>query len=319
MQYTSRPVYEYVSTATNDPIIEWKICAVSWVEFPIYQSDLDFYTKISPSFAGEKLQIPTPKLCPEERQRRRLSFRNERKLYKRRCDATWEQIISIYSPDKLYKIYNQQYRWSDARDAIDYGFEFDFSKTFRENFDALNMKTPKVNLINDNVSENSSYVNQTTNMNNSYLCYDADYCNNCLYSNIIKQSSNCADCTNVYSCKECYSCIDCTNSYHLTNCEECDNSSFLEWCVACSNCQYCINSSNLVGKKYYINNKAVTQDAYEEYLVIYQKSYCTQNKISRNQYLVNTSNSIGNNLRECDGCIFSHNQYCPRKKLTHKK
>jgi hypothetical protein len=87
--------------------------------------------------------IPTPTLCPEERQRRRLSFRNERKLYRRKCDATGENIISIYSPDKPYKIYDQKVWRSDVRDPMSYGFEFDFSTTFRENFANLLIKTPR--------------------------------------------------------------------------------------------------------------------------------------------------------------------------------
>ena len=51
MPYTSKQVYEYISRQTNDPIIEWKTCTISGTQFPIYQSDLDFYTKISPTFA----------------------------------------------------------------------------------------------------------------------------------------------------------------------------------------------------------------------------------------------------------------------------
>ena len=114
-------VYEFISKQTNDPIVEWKTCKVSGQEFPIYQSDLEFYDKISPTFNGVKYQIPTPTLCPEERQRRRLAFRNERKLYRRTCDASGQNIISMYSPDKSYKIYHKDYRWSDARDATFYG------------------------------------------------------------------------------------------------------------------------------------------------------------------------------------------------------
>ncbi|MDR0606984.1 MAG: hypothetical protein LBG52_01220 [Candidatus Peribacteria bacterium] len=80
--YTSRETYDFISKQTNDPIVEWKTCKVSGQPFPIYQSDVDFYDKISPTFNGKKYQIPTPTLCPEERQRRRPIFRNERKLYK---------------------------------------------------------------------------------------------------------------------------------------------------------------------------------------------------------------------------------------------
>lgn len=86
-------------TQSSDPIIQTKICPVSGKEFSITQGDLDFYNKISPTFAGKKFQIPTPTLCPEERQRRRLAFRNERNFYRRTCDASGKQIISMYHPD----------------------------------------------------------------------------------------------------------------------------------------------------------------------------------------------------------------------------
>ena len=86
MSYTSRETYEFISQQTNDPIVERKKCKVSDQSFPIYESDMEFYNKISPIFNGKKYQIPTPTLCPEERERKRLSFRNERKLYKRKCD-----------------------------------------------------------------------------------------------------------------------------------------------------------------------------------------------------------------------------------------
>ena len=88
MYYTTKEVYEFIGQQASDPITQWKTCAISGQEFPIYKSDRDFYDKISPTFNGKKYQIPTPTLCPEERQRRRLLFRNERKLYKRKCDAT---------------------------------------------------------------------------------------------------------------------------------------------------------------------------------------------------------------------------------------
>ena len=50
MQYTSKKVYEYVSKKANDPIMERKKCRLSWQDFPIYQSDIEFYDKVSPTF-----------------------------------------------------------------------------------------------------------------------------------------------------------------------------------------------------------------------------------------------------------------------------
>ena len=76
--------------------MEWKTCSVSGQLFPITQKDLEFYDKVSPTFNGVKYSIPTPTLCPEERQRRRLAFRQERKLYNGLSDLSGKKIISLY-------------------------------------------------------------------------------------------------------------------------------------------------------------------------------------------------------------------------------
>ncbi len=95
----------------GENIIETKKCRFSGKDFFITNKDLEFYEKISPVFAGQKYLIPSPTLCPDERQRRRLTFRNERKLYHRKCDKTGNQIVSIYSPDKPYIVYDQKVWW----------------------------------------------------------------------------------------------------------------------------------------------------------------------------------------------------------------
>ena len=122
-----------------------KICKKCSKIFEITSEDLEFYKKISPKFPspqpsplrGEGVEqvvyeIPAPTLCPDCRQQRRLAFRNERKLYKRKCDATWKSIISIYSPDKPYKVYDSDFWWSDKWDPMDYGVDFNFEKSFFE-------------------------------------------------------------------------------------------------------------------------------------------------------------------------------------------
>ena len=83
-----KEVYEFISKKSSDPIVERRTCAVSGQPFAIFQSDKDFYEKISPTFNGKKYLIPTPTLCPEEREKRRLVWKNERKLYRRTCDLT---------------------------------------------------------------------------------------------------------------------------------------------------------------------------------------------------------------------------------------
>lgn len=87
--------------------------------FTITDGDKDFLDKVSPTFAGKKYSIPSPKLCPDCRQQRRLAFRNERNLYKRKCDMSGKDIISIYRPES-YVAYHLDERFSDKRDGINY-------------------------------------------------------------------------------------------------------------------------------------------------------------------------------------------------------
>jgi hypothetical protein len=113
-------VYEFVSRQINDPIVERKTCKVSGTEFPIYKSDLEFYDKISPILNGKKYSIPTPDLCPEERERRRMSRRNERSLYRSTCNASGKQIISMYPDNSGYVVYDRKIWYSDQWDAMEY-------------------------------------------------------------------------------------------------------------------------------------------------------------------------------------------------------
>mgnify|MGYP003437587717 FL=1 len=55
----------------GEHIAEKKTCALSGKEFVVTDRDLRFYDEMSPIFSGKKYSIPSPKLCPEERQKRR--------------------------------------------------------------------------------------------------------------------------------------------------------------------------------------------------------------------------------------------------------
>ena len=61
-----------------EKIVETKKCRLSGCEFFVTDKDLEFYDKISPVFAGKKYVLPSPTLCPDERIRRRLAWRNDR-------------------------------------------------------------------------------------------------------------------------------------------------------------------------------------------------------------------------------------------------
>jgi len=76
-----------------EKIIETKFCKHCQTSFDITDKDIEFYDKISPTFGEIKYSIPTPTLCPDCRQQHRLLFRNTRKLYKRKCDASGKEMI----------------------------------------------------------------------------------------------------------------------------------------------------------------------------------------------------------------------------------
>jgi hypothetical protein len=173
-----KKVYEFISKVNNDPIAEWRTCAVSGQEFAVYQSEVDFFSKIIPTFAGQKFNIPLPTLCPDERQRLRLMYRNERGLHRRKCDATGENIISVYSPDPAgndgagseYKVYDQNFRRSDKRSALDQGLDFDFSKSFFPQLKEMHTQVPHLYLVNVDV-ENCYYTNFVLHSKNCYLVF----------------------------------------------------------------------------------------------------------------------------------------------------
>ena len=91
----------------GEKIVETKNCRISGKEFFVTDKDINFYEKISPIIGGKKINIPLPSLCPEERSMRRLSRRNEKSFYQRKCDKTGESIISGFSPQKPFPVYSQ--------------------------------------------------------------------------------------------------------------------------------------------------------------------------------------------------------------------
>lgn len=231
-----------------------KICAVSGTEFEISDEDVQFY---------EKLGVPTPTLCPEERDRRRLAWRNERKLYWRICDGTGKKILSVFHQSSPLKVYDPEYWYSDAWDAMEHGRDFDFSRPFFEQFNELIQSVPQVgrSVVKN---QNCDFVNQCGLCKNCYLIFEAVGNENCLYCEYVNYCRSCMNCTRIEKCELCFECIECVNCYEslfLQNCQNCTASWFLKNCIGCSNCFGCINLRN---KQYYFLNEKCTPEEYQE-------------------------------------------------------
>ena len=122
------------------------------------KEDLEFLKKISPVINGKVYEIPPPKLSPKEREQRRLTYRNERNLYKRKSSMSGESIISFFNEKSPYKVFSNDEWWSDVWDPLNFGMDFDFTRPFFEQFYELQLEVPRPALVN-NKAENSQYCN----------------------------------------------------------------------------------------------------------------------------------------------------------------
>jgi hypothetical protein len=296
-----------------------KNCKNCNCSFEITDEDLKFYDKVSPVFNDVKYSIPEPSLCPDCRQQRRLSFRNERNLYHRKCSCCSKNIISIYSSDSQYTIYCSDCWWNDSFDPLEYGVEFDFSKSFFEQFNSLMKRVPRIGLHVSN-NENSDYINFSGYNKNSYLIFAAEYDENCFYGNRVMESQDCVDTLNCLRSQWCYEVVDvesCYNLFFSQSCKNCNDSMFLIDCIGCSDC---LLSFNLRKQKYCIFNKQYTKEEYfikkneilsilnssDRNLLIQKFIEMKKKVINKNLEILESESSMGNylfNTRNCKNCF----------------
>lgn len=244
-------------------------CKQCSANFEVTNEDLAFLEKVSPIFNGKKELIPPPTHCPRCRQQRRFTWRNERTLHRRICNASGQQIFSIYEPTVSFPVYKQKVWWSDSWDGLSYGKTFDPSRPFFDQFMELRDVVPHMSLCNDSTNVNCEYVNQTGNLKDCYLTFDSDSSERVYYCHRSKFSNYSVDCTCFTQCELCYECIDCRLCYglqHARNCENCSNSMFLRDCKSCSDCLCCVS---LRGKKFCIFNEQLTEEEYRQRLAAY--------------------------------------------------
>ena len=291
-----------------EKIVEQKTCKQCNTEFWITDKDLKFYEKVSPVYDGKRYDIPSPEICYSCRAQRRLSFGNERNLYKRVCDATGKEIVSIYSPDKAYKVYDQDTWWSDSWNALDYGRDFDFSKTFFSQFNDLLHDVPRYNLYNfDN--ENSQYVQYLPHSKNCYLVFGWWYCNDCYYGWTLMESNDSIDCLYISKSDVCYQWIDldnCNHCFYSLYARNCSFSWFLEDCIWCT---YCFGCSGLKNKSYHIYNKPVTKEEYEIFI----------QEAKQDIYSYRDWKDKINNYKPFDGMVIENSENCDGNYIYNSK
>lgn len=231
-----------------------KSCKNCQKEFEVTEEDRGFYRKID---------VPPPTLCPECRYIRRLLDRNEYNFYKRKCDATGENIITIYRPEVPFPVYKQDYWKSDAWDATSYGRDFDFNCPFFDQYEDLRRVVPHLALVNAN-SVNSEYTNQSEDNKDCYMLVTSSRSEKCVYGSWNHNNCFlCSDCYMIEQCEFCYESINltkCSGCAWAYNCADCVNVYFSSNCRGCTDCFGCVD---LRSKQYYWFNEKLDKTEYE--------------------------------------------------------
>jgi hypothetical protein len=231
-----------------------KDCQNCKVSFEITDDDLGFYAKI---------KVPPPTFCPECRAMRRMSWRNERSLNKQTCGLCKKPIISIYKKESPFTVYCHTCFRSDSWDPFSYGKNYDFSKSFFEQFNQLQTQVPRLYAM---VTEcyNSEYVNGAAYNKNCYLIFASDHNEDCAYSYTIFYGKDILDCLGVRNSEFSAECIDCEKISKCFYSQDCSNSYNLYFCKNCSTCNDCFGCVNLRNKSFCIFNVQYTKEGYEK-------------------------------------------------------
>lgn len=230
-----------------------KICKNCQSPFEITETDESFY---------KKMGVPPPTQCPICRRQRKLAFRNERYLYHRKCDLCKKEVISVFTANSEYTVYCHECWWSDKWDPMSYGRNYDFNRSFFDQFSQLEKSVPHFALFQEGMSENCKYVNYGVGNKSCYLALCAN-CEDVYFSHGGIQSKSCMDCAKFIACELCYDCINCTKCYDLffsKDCNNCSNSLFMEDCLSCNNCFCCSGQKN---KQFCFENKQLSEETYK--------------------------------------------------------
>lgn len=243
-----------------------------------------------------------------------MSFRNERKLYKRTCDVTGKDIVSIFSPDSPHKVCDKDHWYSDKFDATEFGRDYDFSTPFFEQFRKLQLEIPMPSLRVE-LAENCDFNNDLRDCQNCYLCARTHQSQNLLYTYRGNASSDSVDCTQITKSELLYECVDCYSCYngrYLYFCSDCTDCNFL---LDCRNCMSCFMCTNLRNKQYCFLNEQLTKEEYEKkvkeldfgYYDHVQKAFAMYTDIKkkavrRDLMIVNSENCTGDNIFNCNSC-----------------
>jgi hypothetical protein len=235
---------------------ETRICQNCKNDFIIESDDFSFY---------EKIRVPPPKLCPNCRLQRRMSWRNDWHLFKKTDSLSGKKIFSLFPEESPVKIYDRDYWISDAWDPTTYGKDYDFSKPFFEQFKELlhTVPLPAHSMI---YITDCEYCTNANNIKGCYLVRGASFTEDSAYLIWDQKSKECLDSHMTHQCELSYgnvNTISCYKTFFSVDCEICQDTILCKDCIGCNSC---IASIGLRSKSYFIFNKQYTKEEYNKKL-----------------------------------------------------
>jgi hypothetical protein len=233
---------------------ESRNCQNCQKDFTIEPEDFNFY---------EKIKVPPPTFCPECRLIRRLAYREERALYKDKCDKCGENIVSLFAPETPFIVYCSPCWWKDDWDGTQYGRDYDFNKPFFQQLYELQKIVPSQGTNSRNCT-NNKYCHGNVRCKNCTFVFGGFQSINSYYCQAPLFSRDSMDSDVVWNADHVYNTINSTGVYNTKFTyfsDECLDSSFLFYCIGCSNCFGCINLRN---QKYNIFNVQYTKEEYKK-------------------------------------------------------
>lgn len=230
-----------------------KTCRQCNQEFQIFDEDREFYTKIN---------VPEPTWCPECRNMRRCAQRNERVLTMRSCDLCKKSTLSTHHADVPFPVYCQSCYWSDNWNAFSYGRDFDFSRSFFEQFTEFCDGIPHVSLMTKDM-ENSEWCSDSAELKDSYMSICSFVGERALYAYWLNRSEDIVDSNYILRSEVCYECQHVQKNYNCQYVYNSQNMTDSMFCFSCSDCINCFMCVNIKHKSYCIKNKQYTKEKYE--------------------------------------------------------
>ena len=231
---------------------ENKICQNCQKDFIVESEDFNFY---------EKIKVPPPTFCPKCRLVRRLVWRNDWHLFKKKEAQNGKEIFSFIPEESPYKVYDRDYWISDAWDPMEYGREYDLNKPFFKQFKNLLYQVPlpahsMFNMV------NCHYCTNAHDVKNCYLVRGASYTEDSAYIIWDKGSKQSFDSHMTNQCELSYGNVNTTICYKTFFSVDCESSQELIFCKDCIGCNSCFGSINLRNKSYCIFNEQYSREEY---------------------------------------------------------